>query len=374
MSTSRREFLRVSALAGSTLGLGWSPLAAARQPRPPQASKILLLGGTGFIGPWQVHNLLKQGHELTLFNRGRSEPGLFQELYPKIETLVGDRNGNLAALEGRRTWDVVIDNSGYEPKQVRATAELFRDRTALYVFISSQAAYKSRVEIGIDETAAVGMAGQPEEEWAGYGPLKALSEREVTQVFGDARSLIVRPGLVVGPGDNTDRFTYWPVRLDRGGEVLAPNRPENAVQYIDVRDLAEFMVALAGQKKPGVFNIVGPEGDLDMNGFLYGIKAVTPTPSTLTYVHHEFLTSRGVKPFTDLPVWWPDAGATTGFARMSRARAIAAGLRYRPLAATAGDTLEWWKSEPAERRAKLRAGLAPDREAALLSEWRKRAG
>ena len=179
---------------------------------------------------------------------------------------------------------------------------------------------------------------------------------------------------MAGPGDRSDRFTYWCARVDRGGEVLAPNTPMDPVQYIDVRDLAEFMVHLLERETRGVYNVIGPEGDLHMAEFLYGLKAATSTPSTLTFVPYAFLQAQEVRPWSDLPVWQPAEGATAGFARMSRAAGMAAGLRYRPLAVTAGETLEWWKGLPEEDRMPMRSGLTSEREAEVLAAWHQRSG
>ena len=371
---NRRDFLgRSTALAlgvGAISGRGASVTAEimGTPDHPPRrALRILILGGTGFIGPHQVRLALSRGHTLTLFNRGRTNPHLF----PDVEKLVGDRDGNLEALRGRE-WDVVLDNSGFEPRIVRDSAELLGDAVGQYLFVSTQAVYANRSIIDQDETGAVGITGVPADEWNGYGPLKALCEREVRAVFGE-RSTMVRPPVIVGPGDNSDRFTYWVERVDRGGEMLAPGKPDDPTQFVDVRDLTEWMIRCVEEDITGIYNTTGPEAPLTMAGLLYAIWAVTASPVRFTWVDAEFLSEHGVRPFSDIPIWYPPVGPTAAFMRMKASRAQAQGLTYRPLAVTVAETLEWSKSRPADRRANLRAGLSPDREAELLAAWHARA-
>jgi 2'-hydroxyisoflavone reductase len=384
MSHTRRRFLATSAAAAASLAPGGSLLASDRRhtaaadtapvapPRPSPTRRplrILILGGTGFIGPHQVRYAMYRGHEVTIFNRGRTAPDLF----PGVEALVGDRDGQLGALEGR-TWDAVIDNSGYVPRHVRDSVALLRDNVGRYLFTSTGSVY-SFDQDEITEDGVLLPIEDPESEDVNryYGPLKILCENAVTDGFRE-RGTVLRLHVVAGPGDTTDRFTYWPVRIDHGGEIIAPGSRNTPVQYIDVRDLAEFMVHLLEQETRGVYNVIGPEGDLHMEEFLYGIKAVTSTPSNLTFVTLDFLRDQGVRPWSDLPVWQPPVGPTAGFARMSRARGMAAGLRYRPLAVTAAETLEWWKELPEEDRMTMGAGLAPEREAEVLAAWHRRSG
>ncbi|MFW6010649.1 MAG: NAD-dependent epimerase/dehydratase family protein, partial [Gemmatimonadota bacterium] len=271
----RRGFLRRSALLGggvmgsaavfrpllatepgvapSTSGAPSAPGAAdGPGDRSRRSLRILILGGTGFIGPHLVRRGVERGHTLTLFNRGRTEPRLFGELFPDLENLIGDRNGDISALEGRE-WDVVIDNSGYTPDQVRATAQLLSGAAGQYIFTSTRGAYADYTHPVMDESAPIGMRGVPEEEWEGYGPLKARAEGEVRRAFPRGAT-ILRPPIITGPGDNTDRFTYWYLRVREGGEILAPGDPTDPVQYVDVRDLAEFIVHLAETGTDGVFN------------------------------------------------------------------------------------------------------------------------
>lgn len=335
--------------------------------RPRRSLRILILGGTGFIGPHQIRSAQERGHEVTLFNRGRTNPGMHQG----IETLIGDRNGDLGALAGR-SWDCVVDNSGYEPQQMALSAGLLRDSVEQYLFVSTQSVYADRSIVDQDESGAVGRTDLPEEEWNGYGPLKALCEQELNRAM-PGRATILRPPVIVGPGDASDRFTYWVQRVDRGGEVLAPGLPDDPTQYIDVRDLCDWTVRLLEEGTTGTFNTTGPGSMLSVSGMLYGMRAVTSTPVSFTWTSRAFLVEQEVRPFSDLPMWMVPEGRTLGFMRMSARRAQAAGLTYRPLAETASATLEWWRSQPEERRrGPLSAGLTPQREAQILAAWAAR--
>lgn len=368
MANTRREFLLASAAAGGALGLGLAsrPLAAAGAAKP---LKILFLGGTGFIGPHMVRRAVARGHGVSIFSRGRSKA----DLPPGVERLIGDRDGGLDALKGR-SWDLAIDNSGYLPRLVRDSAELLKGSVGRYVFTSSVAAYDRAAGPGLDEASGplAGIDDPASEEVSKYyGPLKVLCEAEVRRIY-PANHVIIRPTFVVGPGDHTDRFTYWVVRIERGGEVLAPGNPNQPVQYIDVRDLAEFFVRLAESGDPGIYNAVGPRSRLSTAEWLYGIRAVTSAEVSFTWVGWPFLAARDVRPMSDLPVWYPYPKGGGGAAMFSNAKSVAAGLAYRPLAVTARDTLAWFKSLPEERRAGIRAGLAAEREAELLAAWRAR--
>lgn len=386
MTIRRREFLKGAALVGGGFTLGALPAKALggtghgpagspapdspAQEGPPRTLRILILGGTGFIGPHQVRYARERGHELTLFNRGRTAPHLF----PELEQLRGDREtGELGALEGNREWDVVIDNSATNPRWVRESARLLQDRAEQYIFISTQSVYASRAEIGMDETAPVGRPDLPREEWSGYGPSKALAEEEAREAF-PGRATVIRPGLIVGPGDRSDRWTYWVARIHRGGEMVAPGTPHDPVQFVDARDLSEWVVRTAEEGTTGTFNAVGPSSPLSLAEMLYGIRAVTTSPVFFVWIEADFLQELGVRAWSDMPAWMPPEGARAGFARMSNERALDAGLTFRPLAVTAQETLAWFLGLPAERRDNLRAGLDPDREAFILDAWRVRQG
>ncbi len=334
--------------------------------------RILVLGGTGFIGPHLVQHALDRGHTLTLFNRGRTNTHLF----PEVEKLVGDRSNDLEALRGH-TWDVVIDNSASRPTWVRASAQLLKDSANSYLFTSTRSVYSDFSEIGLnEETGKVfdhDLSMTDQEEELGYGPRKSLCERQAMRAFPD-RTLIVRPGLIVGPGDQTDRFTYWPARIDRGGEVLAPGDPTNPVMFIDVRDLAEWYVHLVEQETLGVLNALGPEEPLSFERMLDGIQGVTTNPVSFTWANTDFLLEREVRPYSDMPLWMPARDDRVGFNRWDLSRPHAAGLKYRPLAVTARDTLVFHKSRPLERQQELRAGISAERETELLAEWHRSGG
>lgn len=377
MTPTRREFVKVSAATVGALSLG---LGGCRGADEPEALRILILGGTGFIGPHMVRYGLSRGHTITLFNRGRTNTHLF----PDVEKLKGDRDGDLKALEGRE-WDVVIDNSGYVTRHVRDSAQLLSGAVGQYLFISSVSAYADFLTPNFDEDYALGTMDDPTvEDVTGdtYGPLKVLCEKEVQEAFGD-HATIVRPGYIVGPGDSTDRWTYWPVRVDQGGEMIAPGEPSDPIQFIDARDLTSWVVRLLEQETNGVFNGVGPATRMTMGEMLEAMRSTTGADAEFTWVAADFLSDHDAS----FPIWNTPNGEQGALHQVNGARARAAGLTHRPFADTVRDTLEWWKSQDAERRSQMRAGLRvqPDlgrgpasmetmapHEAKLLEAWHAR--
>jgi 2'-hydroxyisoflavone reductase len=371
---NRRAMLALSLLAAPAIALRRRALAADAPMRAEKPMRMLILGGTGFTGPHQVRYALARGHKITLFNRGRESnpwPG-------EVEELVGDRNtGDLKALAGRE-WDVCIDNPTSLPFWVRDAGAALRGHVRQYIFISTVSVYADNDQAA-DESAPLAkytgkdaLAETMETFRANvgelYGPLKAASEAEAAKQFPGITT-IIRPGLIVGPGDPTDRFTYWPVRLARGGEVLAPGDGSDPVQFIDARDLAEWTIRMAESRTFGTFNATGPAAALDMRGMLDTIAKSVHADARLTWVPSEFLEAEQVSAWGDMPVWVPAKGDSAGFARRSIRRALDAGLTFRPLVATATETLAWFKAQPADRQAKLRAGIAPEREAEVLAKW-----
>jgi len=298
MKTTRREFIKLSAAAGGAVALTTrsTTLLAEESVKP---LRILILGGTGFTGPYQVRYALNRGHKVTTFNRGKTHPG---ELPKEVEQLVGDRNGQLDALKHRQ-WDVAIDNPTTLPAWVRDAAQILKGHVERYVFISTISVY-AETGHGVDETAPLAKYDGPDpyketieavkaSVYKTYGPLKALSEKEAEKWF-PGKTLVVRPGLIVGPRDETDRFTYWPVRIDRGGEVLAPGSPHDPVQFIDARDLAQWTIRMAENRETGIYNATGPTKPLGVGGMVDGIKAALKSDAKLTWVSEEFLTEQKV--------------------------------------------------------------------------------
>jgi len=338
---------------------------------------ILILGGTGFTGPEQVEYALARGHKVTLFNRNRTRPDLFKG---KVEQLIGDLNDDVSALKGQK-FDVVFDNPTTFPAWVRNAAQHLKGNVGHYIFISTESVYPDNSRPNMDETD--GTTPMPADldpytlvrENAGkyYGALKTFAEQEAERQY-PGRVTVVRPGLIVGPLDRSDRFTYWPARIDRGGDVVAPGTPDDATQWIDSRDLAEWMVRLAEQKVMGTFNAVGHVRP--MSELLYGIKAVTTAGAQFTWIPADFLASQGVRGWRHMTVWMPPTGATAGFMQRSNARAVAKGLTFRPLAVTAADTLAWNKTRTEAELKSLAdgaiAGLATAKEAEVLAAWRAR--
>ena len=374
MSTTRRTFIKLSAAVSGAFGLGIrsTRLFGETSVKP---LRILILGGTGFTGPYQVRYALSRGHKVTTFNRGKTHPG---ELPSEVEQLIGDRNGELDALKGRK-WDVAIDNPTTLPAWVRGAAEILKGNVERYVFISTISVYADTSK-GVDETAPLAKYDGPDpyketleamkaSGYKTYGPLKALSEKEAEKWF-PGKTLIIRPGLIVGPRDETDRFTYWPVRIDRGGEVLAPGNPGDPVQFIDARDLAEWTIRMAENRHTGIYNATGPSKPLGIGDMFDEIKGAINSNARFTWVPANFLAQQKVEAWSDMPVW---AGDELGLTRTKIDRALAKGLTFRPVAETARDTLAWFKSQPQDRQSKLRAGLTAERETEVLAAWHKKA-
>ena len=393
MDTNRRDFLKTTVAAGGAVAAGVTPVglaglaggggvggastaegatpqpSAEAQTRAAQSLRILILGGTGFIGPHQVEYALSRGHEVTLFNRGRTNSHLF----PGVEKLVGDRESDLSALEGR-SWDAVVDNSATNaPHWVEASANLLRDSCERYIFVSTRSVYAdtSRVPMSIEapvwtyENAGVERGA----DRLPYGLGKAISEQIARDVFGEDRTLVFRPGLIIGPGDNTDRFTYWPVRIHRGGEVLSPGDGTDPVQIIDVRDFGDWLVRMAEAGEHGTYNVVGPATPRPMSEMLYGIRAVTTAETSFTWVDADFLREAGLRPYGEMPVWRPARDGFEGFARFDLTPEVEKGLTFRSLADTTAATLEFHFSRPEERQARVFNRLSPEREAEVLAAW-----
>ena len=365
MRKTRRDILRASAAVAGGLSLG-PDLALASDGRAERSLRLLVLGGTGFIGPHLVKQALLRGHRVTVFTRGRSP----DSLPAGVERLVGDRDARigagLSALRNRE-WDAVIDNTGYVPRHVRDSVDLLRDAVGRYLFTSTVTVYdmsQERLEV---DSRLTPVLDPEEEDYRGehYGSLKVLCEEVVQERLG-ARGTIVRPHIVAGPGDRSDRYTYWVARLAQGGEVLAPGDPGDPVQYIDVRDLAAFFVTLLENDQPGVFNGAGPTPtELSLQGLLSAMAAVIGAGSRFTWVPDAFLTAHGVPRY---PLWISQNNPEVrGATRVDISGSLDRGLTLRPLGTTALDTLAWWRGLPATRRGALDLHLA--RDAAVLKAW-----
>ncbi len=357
---SRREFL-VSA-AGAALSVpALSGAASALTPKSP-SPRWLIIGGTSFVGPAIVEEAQRRGVHITLFNRGKTNPGLF----PDIEKIHGDRNADvptLTSLFADKNFDSVIDTSGYFPRQIRNLTAALKGRAKHYVFVSSVSAYKD-MSLPLHEDSPLATLADPTIEKiteGSYGGLKVLCEQAAQAAFPGA-ALVVRPGYIVGPRDPTDRFTSWPLRVRRGGEMVAPGSESDPIQVIDVRDLGNWMVAMTLSRESGVYNAVGPADKLTMGELLSTSKRITKSDARWVWLSAEKLKQAGV--LDHVPIWVPPS--EIGMAQVSHARARKKGLSFRPLQTTISDTLAWWDTLPPERQAKLRAGLKPEQEAAAL--------
>ena len=388
MSTDRRSFLQWAGAAAGALGLGSLPnlgyaetpdrrVARAPVGRAREPLSILVIGGTGFTGPEQVEHALARGHKVTTINRNRTRPDFFKG--QQVEQLVGDLNADMSALKDR-TFDAVLDIPTTAPYWVRNVAQYMKGRTKHYTFISTLSVYADNKTPGADESAPTlpmpadldPYTPDPAARGRYYGQLKAFSEKLVKETYPN--SLIIRPGLIVGPLDPSDRFTYWPVRIDKGGEVMAPGSPTDFVQFIDARDLAEWTIRMIEEKATGTYNATGPDKPLTMAELLYGIKAVTTAGAQFTWVPADFLTAQGVRGWRHMPVWIAPGPDTAGFSTRNVSKAVAKGLTFRPLAVTAKDTLEWAKTRTPEQQKRLAdgaaAGIPMAKEAEVLAAWR----
>ncbi|MEP6492521.1 MAG: NAD-dependent epimerase/dehydratase family protein [bacterium] len=387
MSTSRRTFLKVSAAAGGAVGLaalpqfGFANEALGNESRAVERARaplnILILGGTGFTGPEQVEYATERGHKVTLINRNKTRPDFFKG---RVEQLVGDLNADMSALKGRK-FDVVIDNPTTHPGWVRNVAQYMKGNVGHYIFISTISVYSDNSKAWLDETDKLSTMPEGIDPFTVpiadarkyYGAMKTVSEGEVAKNYPDIHT-IIRPGLIVGKFDVTDRFTYWPYRIDEGGEVLAPGTGNDIVQFIDSRDLAEWTIRVAENKTFGVYNATGPEKPLTMAETLYGIKAVTTAGAQFTWVPAEFLTEQKITGWRHMTVWVAPRPNNVGFSQRSIARALAKGLTFRTLAVTAKDTLDWNKTRPPEDLKKLAegavGGISLQREAEVLAAWK----
>jgi 2'-hydroxyisoflavone reductase len=355
----RREILQALAVASVATILGQRTHAASN------GLRVLMLGGTGFIGPHTIEALRRGGHRITLFNNDNASSTRF----PDLESLFGDRDGKIEALSGRE-WDVVIDNSGYVPRHVRLTADALKDRVGHYLFVSSISAYADLSKPGIDETYPLATLADPGIEKVTeetYGPLKAACENVVRAAYG-SRCTILRPTYIVGPGDSSDRFTYWPVRMSQGGDMLAPGTSSDPVQFIDVRDLAAFIAACAEHRHAGAFNVCNPPRSVSMGQLLDSSRRISRAGTKVVWVDAKFIEARKFQG-NEIPIWSPTEGEFAGASLVDSARAVAKGLKFRSLDSTVADTLAWHATRPSERRERLRAGLTPDQERALLEKW-----
>lgn len=322
--------------------------------------KIIIIGGTKFLGRSFVEIALAKGHEITLFNRGMTNPDLF----PEVECLKGDRDIDLKPLRGRK-WDALLDTCGYVPRIVKISAETLADSVEHYTYISSISAYADFSKPGIDENSMLAAIEDETVEQVThetYGSLKALCEKAVEQAMPD-RVLVLRPGLIVGPYDPSDRFTYWPVRVQSGGEVLAPSPPDEQIQFIDVRDLVEFILFMIEKGQTGIYNSTGPGYTLTMQQFLEECNKTFENQAEFTWVSEKFITENEI----NLPVWVPKEWE--GINQVNCQKAIDAGLSFRPLTDTIRDTLSWHSACPSDY--KLLAGLNPEQEQKLLKLWKE---
>jgi 2'-hydroxyisoflavone reductase len=363
--SSRRNFLKTTAVLGGGLLLRSRDALGQLAPAQSKGLDILVLGGTGFIGPHLVHQAVARGHRVTTFTRGRRDA----DLPWSVPRLTADRNGQRSALLGR-AWDAVIDDSATNPDWVRQSTKLLKGAVGTYLFTSSTGVYYPYLKRGLTESDPVRYdADDPKDGSATFGVAKARCEREVLEAFGD-KGMVIRPTYIVGPGDTTDRFPYWPVRFAKGGEILAPGRRDDPVQFIDVRDLAAFMIKIVESRQGGVFNASGPKSVTTAPQFYETARAALKPDAKMTFVDdYPFLEEHKI---TESVPWVMLKGNDEGHMSVKNDRAVAAGLTYRPLAETLRDTLAWWSTVPESRRSKPRFAITPEQEQQALTDWHAR--
>ncbi len=377
MNNSRRKFLGVSLALGLSPVIKASPLQAFLDVQKSEKKlKILILGGTSFLGPHQIAYALKRGHEVSIFTRGKTIPKIHQALFSKVEKLVGDRENNLEALKNRK-WDVVIDNSGRKTKWTEDTAQLLVDNVGYYMYTSSISVYYPFTGDNFSENRSlvteIPKDADPSEIGTyEYGVMKATSELATIGAFGLERSIIVRPTLIVGPGDRTDRFPYWMVRIEKGGDIIIPGRKDEVVQYIDVRDLAEWMIRLLENKAAGIYNGSGPGFPMTTNAFVHGIHASFNSPVNYIQIDDQkFLEENGI---IGIQPWVIQLPKYAGMSKADNSKAIAADLQFRSLSDTVNATKEWWYSDAVtqERRDNILTGERSfmNREKDILTKWK----
>ena len=384
---SRREFIQTGLKAGIVLPFAssilYSCLSKTDEKSTSQVSstkklKILILGGTSFLGPHQIAYAINRGHSVTTFTRGKTKPSIYKDVFSKVEQLIGDRKDNLTALENR-SWDVVIDNSGHRAEWTKRSAELLKNSCDLYLYTSSTGVYYPYINSEFKESSKVVMTvpeivTEDEKLEYDYGVMKANSEQEAIKQFGIDRTIVVRPTYMIGPADKTNRSVHWPVRLEKGGEVLVPGKEDDAVQYVDVRDVAEWMIRLLEEKKIGTYNAVGPKTAQNIKEFI--IEAQKTFPVDATYVHiddYNFLQKHDI--YYIVP-WIVPSGNNAGTAKINNTKAMKNGLTLRPVQTSLKDILNWWKSDAVSQKRRDDFETNPNsllqREKAIIEEWKNR--
>lgn len=375
--TSRRTFISTTIKAGLTIPFLSSGLLSCYS-SPANKLNILILGGTSFLGPHQIAYALERGHSVSIFTRGKTKPTIHKALFDQVEQLVGDRNDNLKALENRK-WDAVIDNSGRQVEWTRKTAELLKDNCGIYLYTSSTGVYYPYINSEFKESSKV-VDAIPENITADqkpdydYGVMKTNSEQEAITHFGANRTIVVRPTYMVGPADRTNRFMHWPLRLSQGGETLVPGKENDQVQYMDVRDVADWMIRLIEDKKSGIFNAVGPRGSQTMYSFINNAKEAFDKPTKIIQIDdYDFLIENNI--YYMIP-WVMPTGNYAGTSKINNSKAIENGLTFRPLKETILDIYNWWHSDAVSRDRRNKFMSDPNsvlnREKEILEKWKVR--